>query len=56
MCSNPFFHCRMKHVVIDYHFIQDRVPHGVLRVAHVSSEDQLEDVLTKPLHVVAFNH
>ena len=39
----------MKHVAIDFHFIRDQVQNGVLRVAHVSSADQLADALTKPL-------
>ena len=43
------FHSRMKHVAIDFHFIRDQVQNGVLRVVHVSSEDQLADALTKPL-------
>jgi hypothetical protein len=47
--SNPIFHSRMKHVAIDFYFIRDQVQSGVLRVAHVSSEDQLADALTKPL-------
>ncbi|KAL6318147.1 hypothetical protein AAG906_035652 [Vitis piasezkii] len=47
--SNPVFHSRMKHVAIDYHFIQDQVQSGALRVTHVSSADQLVDTLTKPL-------
>ncbi|KAL9411808.1 hypothetical protein AB3S75_045417 [Citrus x aurantiifolia] len=49
LCSNPIFHSRMKHVAIDFHFIRDQVQHGTLRVAHVSSADQLADALTKPL-------
>ena len=39
----------MKHVAIDFHFIRDQVQSGNLRVAHVSSKDQLADALTKPL-------
>ena len=39
----------MKHVVIDFLFIQDQVQNGALHVAHVSFEDQLADALTKPL-------
>ena len=49
LCSNPIFHSRMKHVAIDFHFIRDQVQSGGLRVAHVSSKDQLADALTKPL-------
>ena len=39
----------MKHVALDYHFIREQVQGGSLRVAHVSSADQLADALTKPL-------
>jgi len=49
LCYNPVFHSRMKHVAIDFHFIRDQVQSGGLRVAHVSSSDQLADALTKPL-------
>ena len=44
----------MKHVAIDYHFIRDQVQSGALRVTHVSSNDQLADVLTKPLPHTCF--
>ena len=44
----------MKHVAIDYHFIRDQVQSGLLRVAHVSSADQLADLLTKPLSISQF--
>ena len=39
----------MKHVAIDFHFIQDQVQNDALRVAHFSSKDLLVDALTKPL-------
>ena len=49
LSSNPVFHSRMKHMAIDYHFLRDQVQSGALCVAHVSSTDQLADLLTKPL-------
>jgi len=49
LSSNPMFHSRMKHIVMDFHFIQQRVRSGALRVSHVSSNDQLADALTKSL-------
>ncbi|XP_019089052.1 PREDICTED: uncharacterized protein LOC109127913 [Camelina sativa] len=49
LCANPVFHSRMKHIAIDYHFIRELVSSGKLRVAHVSTKDQLADALTKPL-------
>ncbi|KAL9287499.1 putative RNA-directed DNA polymerase [Arabidopsis thaliana] len=49
LSANPVFHSRMKHIALDYHFIRDNVQAGILRVAHVSTKDQLADSLTKPL-------
>ena len=49
LCYNLVFHSQMKHVAIDFYFIRDRVQSGALRVAHVSSINQLVDALTKPL-------
>ena len=42
-------HSRMKHIAIDLHFVRDFVRKGKLRVAHVHTDDQLTDLLTKPL-------
>lgn len=49
LCANPVFHSRMKHVALDYHFIRNLVQAGLLRVVHVSTKDQLADMMTKPL-------
>ena len=49
LSSNLVFHSQMKHVAVDYHFLRDQVQSGALRVAYVSSADQLADLLTKPL-------
>jgi hypothetical protein len=46
---NPVLHSRMKHIAIDLHFVHDFVHRGQLRVAHVHMDDQLTDLLTKPL-------
>lgn len=44
----------MKHVAMDYHFIRDQVQSGRLHVAHISSADQLADLLIKPLSTSPF--
>lgn len=49
LCANPVFHSRMKHIALDYHFVRGNIQSGALRVAHVSTKDQLADSLTKPL-------
>ena len=39
----------MKHIQIDLHFVCDLVQRGSLQVRHVHTQDQLADLLTKPL-------
>lgn len=39
----------MKHIAIDIHFVRDLTEKGLLSVSHVSTVDQLADVLTKSL-------
>jgi hypothetical protein len=46
---NLVLHSRMKHIAIDLHFVREFVHRGKLRVAHVHTDDQLVDLLTKPL-------
>ena len=46
---NLVFHSRMKHLVIDYHFVRDLVQSFELRVVYASAGDQLVDALTKHL-------
>ena len=48
---NPVLHSRMKHIAIDLHFVRDFVRRGQLHVAHVHTDDQLADLLTKPRQV-----
>ena len=49
LCGNPVFHSKMKHLALDYHFIRNQITSDILRVAHVSSKDQLADAITKSL-------
>jgi len=39
----------MKHIQIDLHFVRDILQKGTLHVDHVNTQDQLADLLTKPL-------
>jgi hypothetical protein len=45
----------MKHIALDYHFVRQLVQMGKLRVAHISTRDQLADILTKPLSRARFS-
>ncbi|KAH9651968.1 retrovirus-related pol polyprotein from transposon RE1 [Citrus sinensis] len=56
LAKNPVFHSRTKHIEIDVHFIRDKVLSGDLKIYYVPSEDQIADILTKPLSSPQFNY
>ena len=47
--ANLVFHSRMKQLAINYHFVCYLVQPSELLVVHVSSNDQLDNALTKAL-------
>ncbi|GJU84676.1 gag/pol polyprotein [Tanacetum coccineum] len=54
LSANPIFCVHTKHVEIDYHFVWEKVAQGDLRVQHISTHDQIEDIFTKPLPTPRF--
>jgi hypothetical protein len=51
LTSNPSFHGRMKHVKIDYHFVQERVSQKLLEIAYIAIGDQVAHGFIKPLSI-----
>jgi hypothetical protein len=49
LCKNPVFHERSKHIDTRFHFIRDYVDAGSIDVQYVCTNEQLADILTKPL-------
>ena len=42
-------HARTKHIDIHYHFIRERIASHEVEVIHCASEENVADLLTKPL-------
>jgi hypothetical protein len=49
MVQNPVQHGRTKHIDIRHHFIRDHQQKGDIAIESVGTDDQLADILTKPL-------
>lgn len=54
LSKNPVLHGRSKHIDIKFHFLRDLVKEGVIELSHCKSEEQVVDVMTKPLKLEAF--
>jgi hypothetical protein len=54
LLKNPVLHGRSKHIDVKYHFLRDLTNDGVINLIYCKSEDQIADILTKPLKFSAF--
>jgi len=49
LSKNPVFHKNSKNIEIKYCFIRDRIQKGVVKLKNISIDDQVVDIMTKPL-------
>ena len=56
MSENPLFHDSSKHLKIKYHYIRDIVQRGAVKLQYVVTEEQIDDVLMKPLARLKFKY
>ncbi|GKC14784.1 hypothetical protein Tco_1011566 [Tanacetum coccineum] len=56
LSKNPVQHSRTKHIEIRHHFLRDIVQKGNISIEKVSLEDNIADILTKPLKREPFNY
>jgi hypothetical protein len=54
LLENLVFHDKSKHIKIGYHYIRDMVQKEVVKLQYVATNEQITDVLTKPLSRVNF--
>jgi len=52
--DNPTLHDRTKHVDIRYFYVREKVQEGLVKLVYVRSDENLADVLTKPLSTPKF--
>ncbi|CAL2278979.1 unnamed protein product [Prunus armeniaca] len=54
LAKNPVMHERSKHIDIRFHFLRDLIKAGTVEMVHCNSQEQIADVMTKPLKLDAF--
>ena len=56
LSENPVFHDKSKHIEIKFHYIRDMVQRKAVKLQYVATDEQIVDVLTKPLAKVKFEY
>ena len=56
MTENLVLHEKLKHIEIWYFYIRDLVQKGVVKLECVGTDEQVADLLTKPLSRVKFEY
>jgi len=49
LIKNPEFHKRTKHIDVRYYFVRELYEEGKIGVEYVATQEQLADIMTKPL-------
>ena len=54
LSRNPIMHGRSKHIDVRFHFLRDLTKDGVVKLIHCGTQEQMADLMTKPLKLEAF--
>lgn len=49
LLKDPVLYDKSKHIEIKYHFTEDKVQRGVVKVQYISTNEQVANILMKPL-------
>jgi hypothetical protein len=55
LIKNPVLHGQSKHIEVKYHLVRESAEKGLIEVEFIRNEEQLSDILTKPLGRVKFH-
>lgn len=56
MAENAIHHEKTKHVEIDKHFINEKIEDGIIILNHISTKEQIADLLTKSATIKVFRY
>jgi len=54
--KNPIMHSRTKHITIRYHFLNEKVAEGEVKLEFVPTSKQVADIFTKSLPKEVFEY
>lgn len=54
LSKNPVMHRRTKHIEVRFHYLRDLVNEGKVQLVFCSTDDQVADVMTKPVKLEVF--
>ena len=54
LAKHQVAHGRSKHIETGFHFLRDQVEKGKIELVHWRTEDQIADIMTKPLKIERF--
>lgn len=54
LSKNPVMHGRSEHIDVRFHFLRDLVKDGVIELIFCNTQEQLSDIMTKPVKVETF--
>jgi hypothetical protein len=54
LSKNPVMHGRSKHIDVRFHFLRDLTRDGVVELKHCGTQEQIADIMTKPLKLDVF--
>ena len=54
LSKNPVMHGRSKHIDVRFHFLRDLTRDGVVELKHCVTQEQVADIMTKPLKLDMF--